>query len=79
MVSKCNSDRGIGAAIVPTKARWQDSLRAAQGAQVCKSTAASCGKDSLHDPWSHERCREDTARVEPRWEDEGERRASCVA
>ena len=28
---------------------------AAQGAQVRASTAAFCGEDPLHDPWSHEK------------------------
>ena len=45
----CEILRGDGEQI------WQDSLRAAQGAQVRKSTAAFCGEDPLHDPWSHER------------------------
>ena len=34
-------------------------------AQVRTSTAAFCGEDPLHDPWSHEM----VASVEPRWED----------
>ena len=47
------------------RSRWQDSLRAAQGAQVRKGTAAFCGEDPLRDPWSHK----GVARVEPMWED----------
>ena len=50
----CEVLRGDGEQ-VQKRSRWQDSLRAAQGAQVRNSTAAFCGKGPLHDPWSHER------------------------
>ena len=50
----CEILRGDGEQ-VQKRSRWQDSLRAAQGAQVRASTAAFCGEDPLHDPWSHER------------------------
>ena len=59
----CEVLRGDGEQ-VQERSRWQDSLRAAQGAQVRASTAALCGKDHLHDPWGHERSGESRTKME---------------
>ena len=58
----CEILRGDGEQ-VQKRSRWQDSLRAAQGAQVRKSTAAFFGEDPLHDPWSHEWCGESRTKM----------------
>ena len=39
---------------VQERSRWQDSLWAAQGAEVREITASFGGEDPFHDPWSHE-------------------------
>ena len=58
----CEVLRGDGEQ-VQKWSRWQDGLRAAQGTQVCASTAAFCGENPLHDPSSHERCGESRTKV----------------
>ena len=58
----CEVLRGDGEQ-VQERSRWQGRLRASQCAQVRASTAAFCGEDPLHGPWSHER---------GGWEDSGD-------